>query len=198
MRRIAFVPGPPFLLPSFRGDPGGLREACAAAVATLRDPVTVVGAGPVAGPTKGSVDPTPWGGRGEPADDPLPLALAVGSTLLGDRPHALVGAGAGVPREGDLLVVGEGTAKRTLKAPGHFDPRAEDFDAQIDAALASGRPDALSGLDAALAADLWAAGVPVWADIAEAIAKATYAAEVLWSGAPYGVHYVVATWVQTS
>lgn len=39
------------------------------------------------------------------------------------------------------LVVGNGSARRSEKAPGHFDPRAADFDAALGAALSSRHPD---------------------------------------------------------
>ncbi len=36
-------------------------------------------------------------------------------------------------------MVGNGSAKRTEKAPGHFDERAEAFDAELGASLRAGR-----------------------------------------------------------
>lgn len=190
--RIAFVPSAPFLLPGFV-PPAEVAAACAAAVAFLGPVVTVVGPAEVDGPVTGTVDPTPWGAPGEPASDPLPLPLAVGASLL-SRPAALVGVrGSLVLPAGDLLVVGDGTARRTEKAPGHLDPRAEGFDAQVVAAVEAGSPSALLALDPSLGAELLAAGVPVWRAVASVL-DGSFDVDVLYVGAPYGVGYVVATW----
>ena len=62
--------------------------------------------------------------------------------------EVFVGASVGV-------VVADGTAKRTEKAPGHFDPRAESFDDSVDAALRNGDPDGLLALDEAAQRRLW-------------------------------------------
>jgi hypothetical protein len=91
-------------------------------------------------------------------------------------------AGADVVDSGEtgLLVVGNGSATRTEKAPGHFDERSEGFDARLRASF--------SGVDAALADQLWAdttclAELPPLAE-----------AEVLYDAAPFGVQYWVAVW----
>lgn len=188
---IAFVPSAPFLLPGFRA-PDDLLAACRTAVAHLGPDVTVVGAAEADGPVTGTVDPTPWGAPGAPADDPLPLSLAVGATLLG-RPAPLVGVASRLDVTGDLLVVADGTARRTEKAPGHLDPRAEGYDAQVVEALASGDPAALAALDPALGAELLAAGVPVWRALAASL-SGTFEAQIAYAAAPFGVGYVVATW----
>jgi hypothetical protein len=60
-----------------------------------------------------------------------------------------------------LLVVGDGSARRTEKAPGHLDPRAADVDDAIVAAIsgaAEGGLDRLLELDPELCADLLVAG----------------------------------------
>ncbi len=191
---VAFVPSAPFLLPGLGGGPADLRSAIERALGSLPDPVTVLGAAPLDGPVTGTADATPWGAPGVPTADPLPLALAVGCTLLGDRPHSHVGAAGGsVALSGAVLVVGDGTARRTEKAPGHFDPRAEAFDEQADAALRAGDPLALLALDQVLAEQLLVAGLDPWRAVAAA-SPGPWSAELLWSGSPYGVHYVVATW----
>ena len=61
-----------------------------------------------------------------------------------------------------VLAVGDGSARRTVKAPGYLDAAAEPFDAAVAAALATGDADALAALDAAEGARLLAAGVPTW------------------------------------
>lgn len=190
--RIAFIPSAPFLLPGFV-PPADLLAACRRAVATLGPDVTVAGAAPTEGVLTGTVDPTPWGVPGAPADDPLPLALAVGRTLLG-RESVLLGVRDSLgPTTGDLLVVADGTARRTEKAPGHLDDRAQAYDEAVLAAVRAGDPAALAGLDPVLGAALLAGGVPVWRALGAAVAG-RFTADLLYAGAPFGVGYVVATW----
>jgi hypothetical protein len=153
----------------------------------------VVGAAPGPGWWSGSVDLTPYGVPGEPAHDPLPLALAVGAHLApGARLWGVPSDG--LPAADSYLVVGDGTAKRTLKAPGHLDERAEAFDAAVVEALAAGEPAALAALDPTLAGDLWVAGLAAWT--AAATLPGPWQGEVLYADAPYGVGYVVATWTR--
>ena len=111
-------------------------------------------------------------------DDPLPeLRKAV------DEARAWLGDG--------LLVVANGSAKRTEKAPGHFDERAEAFDAALGEALRAGDLEALSGLDRVLAGELWA-------DVDGLIALGDLGritdAHVDYDDAPYGVQYWVVRW----
>lgn len=159
---------------------------------------------------------------GVPAAPPwtLPPALTLGAWLLADaglsapaasaqamRPDAdpagvavLVSAAAGSggshgsARVG-LLVMGDGSARRSEQAPGHVDARAEPFDAAVAAALAAGDAAALRALDPALGADLLAAGVPAWRVAGHAAAGLDLAAELLHHSAPYGVGYLVASWI---
>ena len=87
-----------------------------------------------------------------------------------------------------LLVVANGSAKRTEKAPGHFDERAERFDAALGEALRAGDLDALRGTDQALAAELWA-------DVDGLIGLGELGTvtdvQVDYDDAPYGVQYWV-------
>lgn len=110
-----------------------------------------------------------------------PAAKRIGAELLGDYR----GSGPG------LLVVANGTATRTEKAPGHLDDRAEAFDAVIGAALRSGDAAALGTLDLDLAAELWAPDAPVLAGLASFEVTTS---EVDYDDAPYGVQYWVARW----
>ncbi|MCU1593902.1 MAG: hypothetical protein JWO12_1294 [Frankiales bacterium] len=194
---LAFVPSPPFLLNALGGGPASLRSLCLQAISVLegRD-LVVLGAGDEPGWVKGTVDATAWGARGERAPDPLPLALAVGSTLLGDRQHRLLAAG-GLELLGDdvgLLVVGDGSARRTEKAPGHLDPRAAGYDASVAAALAAGDPSLLGSLDQVLGKDLLVGGLAAWCSAAVHAGEKRWDARVLLDDAPYGVGYFVATW----
>ncbi|MCW2599086.1 MAG: hypothetical protein JWM02_915 [Frankiales bacterium] len=206
---LAFVPSPPLLLDALGGGSGELRSACLQAISVLdsAERVVVLGAAPSDGWVTGHIDATPYGAPGTPAADPLPLALAVGSTLMGDRPHHLYGVAGGlVPDLGGrtgLLVVGDGSARRTEKAPGHFDERAESFDRQIENAFAAGDPDLLAALDRELAEDLMVGGLTSWRAAASAArhqmgpggcAPLGWSGQVHLAAAPYGVGYFVASW----
>ena len=185
------MPSAPLLL--LDAGPPELSAAIKAALATLEGEVVVVGAAPTPGWVEGSVDLTPYGVLGSPADDALPLALAVGRHLLGDRPHRLWGVPSGpLPEADSLLVVADGSAKRTAKAPGGFDPRAEGFDTAVVEALRAADAAALAALDEELASELWAQGAAAWRTLADV--PGPWRGEVLYADAPHGVGYVVATW----
>ena len=97
-----------------------------------------------------------------------------------------------------LLVMGDGSARRSLKAPGHLDPRAEPFDTQVERAVRAGQLGALLDLDEALARDLMVTGRPAWQVLAGAADAGADAAdgvpvtEVLYRDDPFGVAYLVA------
>lgn len=95
-----------------------------------------------------------------------------------------------------LLVLGDGAATHTLKAPGYFDRRAAELDRAVAAALAAADPDALLDLDPELAGELRVAGREAWqvgAAAAQVLAPA-WQGELLYSAAPFGVAYHVALW----
>ena len=94
-----------------------------------------------------------------------------------------------------LLACGDGTARRDDKAPGHFFPAAAGFDERVDAALQAGDPAGLLALDAEEASQLWVGGRPAWQVLAGAAEGGRWDAEVSYAAEPYGVHYVVATWL---
>lgn len=189
--RIAFVPSAPLLLPDLGGGPDDLRTACQQAISVLQGDVTVLGGARPAGWVTGTVDTTAYGVPGTPAADPLPLPLAVGSALLGGWPHRLLAVdGSPVELTGDLLVVGDLSAKRTEKAPGHLDPRAEPFDASVVAAVRAGEPSALAFDDLGL----MVSGLDAWRTLSASL-SGRFTAEVLYDAAPYGVGYLVATWI---
>jgi hypothetical protein len=142
-------------------------------------------------------------------DPALPLPLLVAGWLAAGRGVALHGelvapdmpaaecvalgaelAGAGRP----LLIVGDGSAKHSERAPGHLDERAPGFDDQVAAALAAGDPEALAALDAELAAELWATGRAPWHVLAGAAGGPGWRSELRYTGAPFGVGYHVAVW----
>jgi hypothetical protein len=92
-----------------------------------------------------------------------------------------------------LLVLGEGSARRTVKSPGYYDDRAEAFDAVVAKALAAGE---IRDLDAELAFELMASGRAPWEVLAGARGQQPVRAELLYDDAPYGVGYFVASWTR--
>jgi hypothetical protein len=92
-----------------------------------------------------------------------------------------------------LLVLGDGSARRGPKAPGAFDERAAGFDAEVERAVQAGDLDALLAVDPALARELMATGRPAWQVLAGALAGVAPAAQVRYSGDPFGVMYLVAS-----
>ncbi len=205
------------------GELDGLRAACDAAVddlaAAAPDVVVVVGGADVVGPVPDGA----WGslagygvrvpvgsGEGPPT---LPLALTLGRWLLDRRsvtlPTVLFGVepdtatdrclalGEALADRADrvaLLAMGDGSARRSLRGPGYLDPDAEPFDTSVEAALATADVPALAALDPERAARLLAAGRAPWQVLAGAARSGTWTGAVTWSGAPYGVTYLVATW----
>ncbi|MGW2014148.1 class III extradiol dioxygenase subunit B-like domain-containing protein [Streptomyces sp. NPDC001927] len=153
-------------------------------------------------------------GEGPAGERPLPASLAVAAWLLrrADWADAPVeGLGVGQPLEADrcvstgrelaaaadrvaLLVMGDGSACRTLKAPGYLDERAAAFDAEAARALGTADVDALLALDENLAYELKAAGRAPWQVLAGAAEGADLDGRLLYEDAPYGVGYFVAAW----
>jgi len=117
-------------------------------------------------------------------------ATALGEQLSAD------GSGVG------LILVADGALCHGPKAPRAQDPRAQGYDDEVCAALASGRPSRLAQIDADLGDELGATGSRVWPVLVAAAGGSGVAAgsepelvgEVLWAGAPYGVGWAVATW----
>jgi hypothetical protein len=214
----AFCPHPPLLVPAVGAqEPVAVRAPALAAVRWLVDQsidqLLLLGSGEAAtlfpAGAQGSfagfgVDFTvrlPGG----PSVSQLPLSLAVGAWLLSEvgwtGPVIAVSCDAagelpaGVATTGriGLLVMGDGSARRTEKAPGWLDERAGDYDAAVSTALADGEPKALDS-DLALGAELLAAGAPAWAAAAGLLGGRRWHATVSYDDAPYGVGYLVATW----
>ncbi len=93
-----------------------------------------------------------------------------------------------------LLVMGDASACRTLKAPGYLDERAAPFDAEVARALGAADMAALTALDARLAYELKVSGRAPWQVLAGAAEGADLGGSLLYEDAPYGVGYLVATW----
>jgi hypothetical protein len=208
-----------------------VRKACAAALDRVRaadpDLLVMVGAGSqlaTFGP--GSVGSFAGfevaaqtvipGSHPEP-EATLPLSLAVGSWLLGQRadwpsvraeevPLSVTAGDAdalgqrwatGADRV-SIVAMGDGSAGLTVKAPGYLVEGAELWQKRVTQALVDVDIDFIAAIEAEQASRFAAAGRPAWQVLAGA-AKATSGAgrwrgELLADESPYGVAYVVATW----
>ncbi|MFD4543184.1 class III extradiol dioxygenase subunit B-like domain-containing protein [Streptomyces bauhiniae] len=153
-------------------------------------------------------------GPGDAPGPELPAALAVAAWLLErtgwmDVPIEGVAVEADLPagqcaalgaeiRGGNdriaLLVMGDGSASRTLKAPGYLDDRAAPFDAEAARAFGTADLAALAALDTGLARGLQASGRAPWQVLAAAAEGADLDGTLLYDEAPYGVGYLVAAW----
>lgn len=91
------------------------------------------------------------------------------------------------------LVVANGSAMRTEKAPGHFDERAAAFDEVIGRALRAGDAASLRSVDVGLARELWA-DVDALVGLPDDLGEVTEV-HVDYDDAPYGVQYWVVRWV---
>jgi len=218
---VAFCPHPPLLVPQVaRGaaaELDELRAACHNAIkraASTASQLVVIGSGERAaryGPcVRGSLAAfgvpieIPLGSDG-PGPIELPLSLTIGAWLVRDALGPQCGAvGYSISRRNPqppvldaapvaLLVMGDGSARRSITAPGYLDERAADFDADVVAALESGRGDALQ-IDTWLADQLLAAGAPAWNAAGRLLCGRSFDAELLYDDAPYGVGYFVALW----
>ncbi|PWI15052.1 hypothetical protein DI272_13395 [Streptomyces sp. Act143] len=154
------------------------------------------------------------GGDGDESQPTLPTSLSVAAWLLARTrwAHAPIeGLGVGEPLAAErcievgrdiaaragrvaLLVMGDASACRTLKAPGYLDERAAPFDAEVARALGAADVPALEALDAELAYELKASGRAPWQVLAGAAEGAGLGGELLYEDAPYGVGYMVAAW----
>ncbi len=154
------------------------------------------------------------GDEGSPAEQRLPYSLAVAAWLLertgwsdapveglgvGDRlaPERCARLGRDLATRSErvaLLVMGDASACRTLKAPGYLDERAAPFDAEVARALGTADMAALTTLDTGLARELKASGRAPWQVLAGAAEGADLGGSLLYEDAPYGVGYIVATW----
>jgi hypothetical protein len=215
VRAIAFCPSPPLLVPELAAgaaaelDP--LRAACREAVRRLLaarpDEIVVIGTGAQTGWFPPGTTGTLAGygvpvaatlPGGPPRPGPLPLSLTLGAWLLtgADVPCSGVAVDPDtehLPDAPAYLVVGDGSARRSAKAPGYVDARAEPFDAAVTAALAAGDAAGLRDLDPALGADLLADGMPAWRAVGRSV-TGPFDADLLYAGDPYGVGYFVASW----
>ncbi|MBY8871135.1 class III extradiol dioxygenase subunit B-like domain-containing protein [Micromonospora sp. PLK6-60] len=202
--------------------------ALTALLAAAPDEIVLVGAGPrttgFGAADRGSLRPYgvdlavqvgPAPGAGVP--DALPLSLTIGAWLVGraDVPRAAEAVAVDAPpaecvalgarlagrpaRRTALLVLGDGSACRGVRAPGYHDPRAEAYDEGVARALAGADVAALLGLDPVLSAALKVAGRAPWQVLAGAVRAAggDWRGQLSYHRAPYGVAYFVANWVSS-
>ncbi|RDI42496.1 hypothetical protein [Nocardia mexicana] len=153
------------------------------------------------------------------ADPELPLAVLIGAWLRGRvaadavararivdaaaDPQRCLDLGATLRKEMDataepcgVLVVADGAATLSTRAPGYLDPRAEGAQQRIDTALAAGDRAALAALDPALCADIEARGRAAYQVLAGLFAAdgSDPDVETRYAAAPFGVGYQVSVW----
>ncbi|GAB3503763.1 class III extradiol dioxygenase subunit B-like domain-containing protein [Amycolatopsis cihanbeyliensis] len=146
----------------------------------------------------------------DPAELPLPAliagwlreraaATAVQVRLLapGTGVEDCVRAGAELAEldgELGLLVLGDGSHRHGPRSPGGQDDRAAGFDEVAGRALGTADTATLLALDSESAAELGAQGRVPWQVLAAFADGFRWRTELLYSGAPFGVGYHVATW----
>ncbi|WP_150244272.1 class III extradiol ring-cleavage dioxygenase family protein [Nocardiopsis quinghaiensis] len=221
----AVCPHPPLLMRELSGGQdvaAELRTECESALEALAarspDVLVVVGGHDSSGRrTERLVPVRGYGGTGErvPPERTLPLSLGVARRLLDSAGYrgrvemATVAWDASAAeaealgrRVADraervaLLVMGDGSARRGTRAPGHLDERAFGFDEEVRRCLSEGDRAGLLRLDPVLAADLMVAGRAAFQVMAHALAATgdPVGPEVLYADDPFGVMYFVAVW----
>ena len=198
---VAFCPSPPLLLPAVEGraaaETAALRRACAEAVAAMLavrpEVVVVVGDGGPAGVRFGAGDGGDLRGFGVDVELPFDGPRAAGRTpaapgahrrrlAAATRPASPGRASASGPADLDqllrdlpgpvgVLASGDGSARRSVKAPGYLDDAAGPFDARGRARRSPpATPPRSPRLDPAEGERLLAAGVPTWRAVGAALA----------------------------
>ena len=197
-----------------------LRQACQGAVGTLLntrpDLLAVVGVADVTrrwDPARRldlSVFAPALAGL-PPGTAPAPASVGLGGMILdqigyfgprellsvsADHPaSACASLGAQLASQADrvaLLVMADGSARRTLKAPGYLDERSAPFDAEIARLLAGPDLTPLLAVDPDLARELMATGRPAWQVLAGAARGLRATTEIRYRDDPFGVAYLVA------
>ncbi|SIO91157.1 class III extradiol dioxygenase subunit B-like domain-containing protein [Nocardiopsis sp. JB363] len=223
----AVCPHPPVLFPEVAqgaaAELASLRAACDRAATALArceaDRLYVVGRGPVereygpetggdlrsygvdvrVGPAPGILDLAATTGRwlaergGLTPDGYLELPSDVAPARAAERGAALADSAARVA----LLVMGDGSARRTESSPGYVDARAIPYDDAVAEALAKADTAHIEELDPDTARALMVAGRPAWQALAGAAGGHPFNGETLYYEAPYGVGYHVAHWTRT-
>ncbi len=224
--RVVFAPAAPLLIPDVASgaahELGAVRAAISAYLGALSAArVVVVGRADTtrAYPADSSVSLRGLGinrnsiDRDGDDDKPLPTALSVGAWLCRDNsvaPTGFVGIDSSSSDEEldaamelvavhdptTLVIIGDGSARRSSAAPGAFDERAAELDASIEGGLAEVDTAGLLQLDRALCDELLVNGRAAWQLAARAIGSGDG-----WRGRaqmfdPYGVAYFVGSWAR--
>ncbi|MFC5825486.1 hypothetical protein [Nonomuraea insulae] len=194
-----------------------LRSACHTAIAALRaarpDALLVVGGAETTTAYDATAAGTlrPWGldhttGPGEPV---LPLSLTVARLLMNDAPDGFQSVasdattdecrelGEELGKSADrvaLLVMADGSACLSPRAPGRYDDAAGPYNDRIGRAVADGDPAALAALDPGEADRLWVGGRAALQVLAGAAGAGTFEGRLLMAAAPYGVGYLAGLW----
>jgi len=144
-------------------------------------------------------------------DAVLPLSLTIGAWLIEQTktaelprsylavfpdapPASSLELGREIAKGNDrigLLVMGDGSARRSEHSPVHLHPRAEIFDTTVANALDRADSAVLAALDPDLAAELQAAGRAPWQVLA-GVLETGLTGNLTYHAAPYGVGYFVA------
>lgn len=204
MIAACFLPHPPLLLREYASlaDPAApLRAQCVAVLEDLTetepDALVILTGAPRTPP---AIDSRPPLGlrvarellSGFKLPAPVELVVPFDATAgeIVDTAERLRVRGA---RRRGVLVLGDGSARRGEKAPGHLDDRSFEADRRISEALAAGDPGALADLDAGLADDLLIAGRAAWQVLAAGVDRPPDTA-IAQADDPFGVLYHVAFW----
>lgn len=113
---------------------------------------------------------------------------AVSVSKLGDEPDPAT----------TLIVMGDGSAKRSEKAPGYVDSRAHGFDDDVSDIFERAELKRFTSLDSKLGEELWVSGIEPW----HAVGSWVAAKSSEWSlldfqfSDPYGVGYFVASYAR--
>lgn len=203
--KVALVPGVLALLPAYAGrtDPiAELRAACVAAVEWLGEDVTVV-ADPQGRRVAEALGASPGLGvarrRGSSLLDQRRGGLDGGFETVASATSSTSGGGTSSTSVGNtspgssVLVVANGSARRSEKAPGHLDERAAAYDSELEKALRAGDVGALRALDSGLAEELMVGNVAGFARLGELLTPGV-APEVDYADDPFGVQYWVMRW----
>ena len=125
---------------------------------------------------------------------PQPLCFGVSADSSAERCRQLGATLAHRAARVAMLVMGDGSARRSLKGPGYLDDRAQAYDESVSRALAAADTQALIELDPELSAELLVAGRASWQLLAGAAEDGRWSGQVTFDRAPYGVTYLVGTW----
>ncbi len=169
IQRIIVVPPVPALLPRYASEVDPVADLRISAEGVVRATTSTAEAVAIVG------------------DDPF--AEPVARALL----EAVDFRGRIDPAAEVVLVMANGSAKRSERAPGHLDERSFDFDDDLDLALRSGDGRRLASLDPVLADEMWSSGVAALRELGEELGSG-WQVSVPYADAPYGVLWWVAAW----